>query len=63
MAAGGGTSHSNVSLREIDSSYQTLLHSSDSISPNKMIYVYSKEEMQSQNVPSSNKNSDPKHRH
>lgn len=52
-----GSSHSNISIREIDSSYQSFMHSSESISPNKMIYVYSKEEMQSQKVPS-NKKSD-----
>ncbi len=33
------------------------MQSSESISPNKMIYVYSKEEMQTQKVPS-NKKSD-----
>jgi uncharacterized protein YajQ (UPF0234 family) len=53
MKITGAGNNSNISLREIDSSYDISLdRSSESFNPNKMIYVYSKEEMQLQGDPS-----------
>jgi len=53
MKITGAGNNSNISLREINSSYDISLdRSSESFNPNKMIYVYSKEEMQVQGDPS-----------